>query len=313
MRALAWDSAAARMTVEQAPAPRPAAGQVLARVHASAINEMDVEIRAGGWAEYVPGFLARGPVVTGFEFAGVAATDGERIKAGDRIIGYTHVLAGPRTHAELVAVDENDVAAIPEGLGFPEAAALVSMGLTAIEILEGLKPLGLGQRALVLGAAGGVGVYTVQLARHQGAHVTAVCSEANEAWVRAMGADEVRPYETTEAMARGDGFDLIVDTPAKWSFERCLPFLSPTGMYVTTNPFADPAGFEAAATVSPEAGHLLMLSTAPDKLARLAALWSEGALRPAIDSIHPLEAADAAFNRIATRGKQGRVILQIAD
>ena len=187
MRALVRSADTGKMVVVEIPVPTPAQGQVLVEVNVSAVNEMDVQVRAGGWARYVKKFLKQGPVVSGFEFAGIARSDGHRIRAGDRVIGNVHVLYGPRTHAEYVCVDENDVGVIPATIPFDHAAALVAMGLTAIEILERLKPLVQGQRVLIIGAAGGVGIYSLQLAKHQGAHVTAVCSLTNAEWVRTMG------------------------------------------------------------------------------------------------------------------------------
>lgn len=311
--ALVPASEAAGMTLTQIPAPVPGRGQLLVEVKVSAVNEMDVQVRAGGWASNVKAFRKRGPVVTGFEFAGVARSDGRRIKAGDRVIGYVNVLSGPRTHAALVSVDENDVQAIPKGWSLDGAAALVVMGLTSIEILERLKPLSPGERVLIVGAAGGVGVYTLQLAKHQGAHVTAVCSKRNAAWIRSMGADAVRTYDTEPNFRRGDRFDLVVDVPCKASFAASAPFLARGGMYVSTNPLADLAGFVRAAFSPRRAGYLMMLTTTPTKLQRLIDLVECGALRPAIDSRFPIAQADKAFDRFATPGKQGRVLLEFGD
>jgi NADPH:quinone reductase len=307
---LVRDLAAKRMSIASIAAPIPRAGELLVEVHVSAVNEMDVEVRTDGWAEYVEKFLGVGPVVTGFEFAGVAQSDGERIRSGDRVVGYVHVVAGPRTHAGLIAVQESDLFVLPQPLTFRDGAALVSMGLTAIEILEGLKPVSADQSVLVLGAAGGVGAYVVQLAKHQGARVIAVCSQQNDVWVRRLGADEVRPYENTQPLQDGDAFDLVVDAPAKWSFAKCRPHLATDGMYVTTNPFMDQAGFDTAATTTQKAGHLLMLTTTPQKLSRLLDLALANVLRPAIDSVYPASEADEAFDRFATRGKQGRVLIE---
>ncbi|WP_332773563.1 zinc-binding dehydrogenase [Phenylobacterium sp.] len=301
-----------RMGLGEAPIPVPRPGQVLVEIKVSAVNEMDVQVRAGGWKSQVKRFHKVGPVLTGFEFAGVARSDAGRIRTGQRVIGYVHVLSGPRVHAGHACIDENDLQAIQADMGDEDAAALVVMGLTAIEILEGLKRLQAGQRCLVIGAAGGVGAYAVQLASRQGAEVTAVCSEASDDWIRSMGAAEVRPHESQARYRPGDRFDLIVDCPAKSSFREAAPFLAKGGMYVSTNPLADPTGFVRAAVSSRKAGYLMMLTTTPAKLSRLIELRGQGALRPAIDSVFDLEDADAAFDRFAARGKQGRVLLRIS-
>ena len=169
-----------RMMLTDLNTPTPKRGQVLVEVKVSAVNEMDVQVRAGGWAPQVRKFRKMGPVVTGFEFSGIARTDGDRIKTGQRVIGYVHVLNGNRTHAEFVCVNEGDLSLIPPDLAYEGAAALVVMGLTAIDLLERLKPLSRGTACLVIGAAGGVGAYVTQLAAFQGAQVTAVCAAGSE-------------------------------------------------------------------------------------------------------------------------------------
>jgi NADPH:quinone reductase-like Zn-dependent oxidoreductase len=311
MRALSVDVAQACAGVVEAPIPAPGPGQILVEVRVSAVNEMDVQVRAGGWAGQVKRFRRAGPVLTGFEFAGVARSDGGRIRSGQRIIGYSHVLTGPRTHAEFACIDERDVQAVPDDLSDGDAAALVVMGLTAIEVLERIRRLKPGERCLVIGAAGGVGAYAVQLAASQGAKVTAVAAGGNADWVRAQGAEEVRGYEDAGRYRTGDQFGLVVDAPAKSSFKEAAPYLSRGGTYVTTNPTADMGGFVRAGLSGKRAGWLMMLRTDPARLSRLIALWRAGALRPAIDSVYALEDADAAFDRFAARGKRGRVLLKL--
>lgn len=310
MRALAVDPTTGRSRVVEAPIPTPRRGQVLVEVKVAGVNEMDVQVRAGGWARHAAAFRRAGPVLTGFEFAGVAASDGRRIRAGQRVVGYSPVLDGPRTHARFAVVPESAVAALPDDVSDEAAAALCVMGLTAIEVLERICPIGRGRRALVIGAAGGFGAYAVQLAAHRGAEVTAVASAANAGWVLAQGARDVRPCEAGPAFHAGDAFDLVIDAPAKASFRAAAPYLARGGMYVSSNPTADVGGLVAARFSSRRAGWLMMLRTDPARLARLIALAQAGVLRPAIDSVFDLDEADAAFDRFATRGKQGRVLLR---
>jgi len=311
MRALAVDPSQRTSRVVEAPVPKPRPGQILVEVKVAGVNEMDVQVRAGGWGSQVKRFRRDGPVLTGFEFAGVARSDGRRIRAGQRVMGYSPVLDGPRTHAEFAVLDESGLTAIPDSLGDEAAAALCVMGLTAVEVLERIRPIGPGQRCLVIGAAGGFGAYAVQLAASRGAEVTAVASAANAGWVLAQGAGQVRPYETGSPFQPGDAFDLVIDAPAKASFREAEPFLARRGMYVSSNPTADAAGFARAALSSRRAGYLMMLKTDPQRLTRLVELAEAGVLRPVVDSIFDLAQADEAFDRFATRGKQGRVLLRI--
>lgn len=126
-----------------------------------------------------------------------------------------------------------------------------------------------------------------------------------------QGADHVRPYEVGPALQRGDAFHLIIDAPARLSFREAEPFLARRGMYVSSNPTADVAGFARAALSQRRAGYLMMLKTDPERLARLVVLAQDRALRPAIDSVFDLGQADAAFDRFETRGKEGRVLLRL--
>lgn len=311
IRALAVDSARQASSVVEAPVPRPRAGEILVEIKAAGVNEMDAQVRRGGWASQVKRYHKDGPVVTGFEFAGVARSSGRRIREGQRVMGYSPVLDGPRCHAQLAVAPEAGIIAIPDTLSDEAAAALCVMGLTAVEVLERICPVIAGQKVLVIGAAGGFGAYSVQLAASRGAKVTAVASAPNAAWVLAQGAGTVRPYETGPAFQPGDAFDLIIDAPAKVSFAEAEPFMARRGMYVSSNPTGDVAGFARAALSQKRAGYLMMLKTDTRRLSRLVALAEVGALRPVIDSVFSLDQADAAFDRFETRGKQGRVLLRI--
>lgn len=311
MRALVVSAEGKPSQIVELPVPRPRQGQVLVEIKIAGVNEMDVEVRSGGWAAQVKRFRRAGPVLTGFEFAGIARSDGQRIRAGQRVVGYSPVLDGPRTHAQFAAVPESGLFAIPDSLSDEAASALCVMGLTAIEVLEHICPLSPGARCLVIGAAGGFGAYAVQLAASRGAEVTAIASAANEAWVRAQGAHAFSPYETSPGLLPGDTYDLIIDTPARFSFRAAAPFLAQRGIYVSSNPAADLAGFVRSAFSSRRAGFLMMLKTSPAHLKRLVELAEAETLRPVIDSVFELAEADAAFARFATRGKQGRVLLRL--
>lgn len=311
MRALSVDPAGHAAGIVEVPVPKAGPGQILVEIKVAGVNEMDVEVRAGGWRSQVKRFRRAGPVLTGFEFAGIAQTSGQCIRAGQRVMGYSPVLDGPRVHAQFAAVPESGVLAIPDSLSDEAAAALCVMGLTTIEVLERLCPIRAGQSCLVIGAAGGFGAYAVQLAARRGVRVTAIASGANESWVRSQGAHEFRPYEESLPVSPGEAYDLIIDTPARLSFSAAAPFLKSAGMYVSSNPTSDLAGLARSVFSSRRAGFLMMLKTSPSRLSRLVELAGEGALRPVIDSVFDLSEAGAAFDRFATRGKQGRVLLRV--
>ncbi|WP_084051277.1 NAD(P)-dependent alcohol dehydrogenase [Deinococcus hopiensis] len=309
MRALTLTNA--RPTLVDVPVPIPRPGEVLVEVLFSAVNGMDIEIQNGGWKPQVRCWRQTGPVVTGLEFSGIARSDGARIRSGQRVIGYSHVLHGPRTHAEFVSMPERDLQTLPAHLPDEDAAALIVGGLTALDILERLRPLRAGERCLVAGAAGGVGASTVQLAHAQGAEVTAVAAPTHAEWLRTLGAHHVRDGRDGRWWRDGDRFNLIVDAPGASRFADAVPHLAPRGTYVTSNPQRDMAGFVRATFSSRRSAWLLLLRSTSAGLEQLIHRASSGELRPVIDSIYPLDRAAGAFERAATRGKRGRVLLNI--
>ncbi|WP_432512157.1 NADP-dependent oxidoreductase [Kineococcus sp. SYSU DK001] len=313
MTALLRDDDAPRVRPGRVPTPRPAAGEVLVEVHAAGVVDLDVHVRAGepALAAEIEAFRSRGPVLTGVEFAGVVATDGESSRVGDRVFGYVHVFDGPRTHARYVAVPETALARLPERIGFVQGAALPAGGLTALEVVDRVAPVRAGTSVLVIGAAGSLGGYVVQLASARGAEVVAHTSSAAADAVSAWGASSTRLSDDAGPFRDGDAFDLVVDTPALWSFEQALPHLAATGTYVTSDPAADEAGFELSRDVSQHAGLLMVVDAETARLEELAGLAVDGVLVPRVDSVHPLSGADAAFDRVLARGKRGRVVLDL--
>lgn len=311
MRALTIENG--RPVVVEATLPVARRGEVLVDVQYSAINDMDVQVRDGGWRRQVRDYRRRGPTLTGIELGGVARTDGARIRAGQRVIGYSHVLSGPRAHAEVVAMAERDLQVIPDGLGIDRAVALLVGGLAAIDVLERLRPLRAGERCLVAGAAGGVGAAAVQIARHQGAEVHAVAARAHAGWLQTLGVIDVRDPTQDSWWRPGDAFDLVIDGPGKSTFGQAAARLAPGGTYVSTNPQRDLLGFAQAALSSKRAGWLLLLRSNPAGLKRLLDLAAADVLQPVVDSVYSLDNAAAGFERVTMRGKRGRVMMTISS
>ncbi len=156
----------------QAPVPQPADGQVLVQVRAAGVNGLDWKLREGFLRDAMPLPL---PAVLGLEFAGevMEAGPNSAFRVGDRVLGP---LSGIGAYADVVAVDEANLARTPAALSDVEAAALPVVALTAAQVLEAAGPLQSGTRVLIHGAAGGVGGFAVQLAKAAGALVWATVS-----------------------------------------------------------------------------------------------------------------------------------------
>lgn len=300
--------------------PVPGKGEILVRVAAAGVNTADWRLRAAafpGLINLVGGrlmfgiFRPRKPVL-GSEFAGTVEEVGPAVTEfapGDPVFGFR--LGG--AHAEYVKVRASGaVLKAPPGLDHAEAASLPFGGLCALEFLERFAEVKAGERVLVLGASGGVGVHAVQIARALGAEVTGVASAAREELVRGLGAARFVDYRKTPPESLTGPFDVIFDTVGALSYPAAAGMLAPGGRFVPLNfSLADVAQVRRAR----KNGHKVILKVNGDSkagLARLSALVAQGRLRPVIDRVYPFAEIRAAHAHVESRSRKGAVVLRIA-
>ena len=184
------------------PRPVPGPGQVLIEVHASSVNPIDWKIPGGQMAmRYGSAF----PMILGFDASGVVVEVGADVGSfapSDEVFARSDVGAGG-CYAEYAVLNTRTVAPKPGGLSHSEAAAMPLAALTALNGLRDPGHLKAGQRVLIIGASGGVGTYALQIARNMGARVTAVCSAANVALARELGAEQVIDYGREQVLVAG--------------------------------------------------------------------------------------------------------------
>ena len=292
---------------------------VLVRQVASTVSPADCAFRSADPAivrlfagltrpkEPIPGGAVAGLI----EAVGAAVT---RFKPGDRVFGTTD--PKPGAMAELVVVPEDGaLVPMPDGLDFGEAAGLTYSYLTAMPFLRDEAKLQPGQTILINGAAGSIGGVAVQLARHMGATVTAVCSTRNVELVRSLGAHEVIDRTQHDFTQARGAYDAIFDTVGKSSFAACRAALKPGGIYLTTTPsFAilihmmrrtRPDGRRAKLATT---GLRPTADKAKDMML-LQQLIEAGALRAVIDRTYPLSEIAAAHAYVETGTKAGDVIV----
>ena len=317
MRAVRFDryGPAEVLRVEEVPDPAPGAGEVKVRVRAASLNPLDWKIRAGEM-RWMPVF--RGPPRgTGFDLAGEIVGIGRGVAprhVGERVFGATSPLRRDGTCAEYAVLLAASVAAMPEGLDFVHAAALPSAGGTALQAIADEAQLGAGQRVLIVGAAGGVGHFAVQIAKHAGAGVVAVCSGANADFVRGLGADEVIDYTREDFTRREDRFDAVFDAAGVSSFAAVRAILAAEGCYINTlGTGAATANTILSAVVARFATRQRVvpftLKAGGALCQRLADLTRAGALRAHVERTVTLEeVADAERARESGHGR-GKVVV----
>ncbi|MBI4403637.1 MAG: NAD(P)-dependent alcohol dehydrogenase [Deltaproteobacteria bacterium] len=294
--------------IAELPNPTPSACQYLLKVHASSINPVDWKIRNGMfrfllWPKfpYVLGFDVCGEVVA----AGVSA---HRFKVGDWVFGMTPFMRAG-AYAQYALADEKALALKPLSATPSEAAALPIAGLTALQGLRDRGRLKGGQDVLIIGAAGGVGHFAVQVAKVLGANVTAVCSQKNIEWVLTLGAQRAIDYQTTDIFADHRQFDLVFDTVAAHSFGCCKAILKKKGIYISTVPNVSSVFSQVTLPFySLRRAKVLWLCRAND-LDELAALMNAGKLKPHIQQTFKLEQIQLAHELSEQHHVKGKLVI----
>ncbi|MGC4192939.1 MAG: NAD(P)-dependent alcohol dehydrogenase [Thermomicrobiales bacterium] len=299
--------------------PVPTAGEVLVRVHAATVSRSDCGLRTPYPIFFRPfiGLTRPRRQILGGDFAGRVEAIGSgvtRFRKGDRIFGLTGGRLG--SHADYVCLPaDGAIAPMPANIAYDEAAA-VSDG--AHMALGCLRKAGLhsGQRLLIYGASGSIGSAAVQLARHFGADITAVCGTRNLELARSLGAQRVLDY-THDDFIRGDApYDVVLDAVGKTSYRRCRHLVRDGGVFIETD-----LGFlwqnpMLVLWTSRVGTRRVLIPVSPQRAADIAffaELIAAGSYRAVIDRRFPLEQVADAYRYVDQGHKTGNVVLTIGD
>jgi NADPH:quinone reductase-like Zn-dependent oxidoreductase len=303
------------LRVEEVERPVPAENEILVRIHATTVNRTDCHIRAAKpflW-RFFAGLLRPKRKILGAELAGEVEAVGAGVtefEVGDQVFGISPGRFG--AHAEFICMRESALLAHkPAGMSFEEAAAVCDGAVQALAHLRRAE-VGKGTRILVYGASGACGTAAVQLARHLGAHVTAVCNTKNVELVRSLGADEVVDYLQEDFTKNGETYDVILDAVGKHAFLRCRGSLKPGGLFVATDRLYN----FALALWTSRIGDKKVVFTIPkhtrEDVLLLKQLIEAGEYRPVIDRRYPLEDVVEATRYVETQQKTGNVVLTVS-
>lgn len=305
--------------IAERPDPSPGAGEVRIRVHAVSVGASDSAARSGTpwFARLAFGLRAPRTPVLGSDFAGVVDAVGPgvtRFAVGDRVFGATGADMG--AHAELLIVAESGaIVGLPTAVDMTDAAAICDGGLTALPFLRDGAHLRPGMRVLVNGASGSVGAAAVQLAKHLGAEVTAVCGRAHVELVRSLGADRVIDYAREDFTTARGAYDVIFDAVGKSTFRRCRHSLATGGTYLTTVPSWAIMLQQLTSKVGSRRAVIMFTGLRKDAdkvpdLEELAAFAASGAYRPPIEREVPLDDIAAGHRIVDTGHKAGSVVVR---
>jgi NADPH:quinone reductase-like Zn-dependent oxidoreductase len=301
------------LRIEDVERPVPKEDEVLVRVRATTVTRSDCGWRSG--KPFVSRFFTglrrpRGRVL-GTEFAGEVAEVGDGVsefRIGDAVFGASVFGA----NAEFVCVKASSaITHMPAGLTFEEAAAVSDGAILALNGI-GIVTVGAGTNLLVYGASGSIGTAGLQLAKHLGAHVTAVTDTRHVDLVRSLGADEVIDYTKDDFRKNGVQYDVIHDAVGKLQFTHCKSSLKPGGAFLPTDGFGN---FAMALWTRWFGDRKVRVKLPPlypkEHVILLKQLIEAGEYRAVIDRTYPLEEVVEATRYVETGQKTGNVVLVV--
>ena len=291
------------LELAEVPRPSPRPNEVCVRVVATAVTASDGIVRTLEptsltriMARLALGITAPRQPILGLVMAGEVESVGreaKRFQQGDPVFGFTGAKFG--TYAELVCVPEDGfITQKPSNLSYEDAAAIPYGGLLAVSFLRKAR-VGSGQRVLIYGASGAIGTTAIQVVKHLGSRVTAVCSTVNLELVKSLGADMVVDYTREDFTKRGERYDVVLDAVGKRKSARALAnarnALTATGVVVSVDD----------GLAKPLPSDLIVLKT----------LCESGELRPVIDRTYPLEEMVDAHRYVDKGHKRGNVVVTV--
>jgi NADPH:quinone reductase-like Zn-dependent oxidoreductase len=314
----------------EVPDPEPGIHDVLVKVHASSVNQLDSKISKGEFKLILPYTF---PLIMGNDVAGVVVRVGSGVrtfKPGDEVYARPPD-ARIGGFAELIAIEESALALKPNNTSMEQAAALPLVALTAWQVLVETARVKKGQKVFIQAGSGGVGSIAIQLAKHLGAFVATTTSTANVEWVKALGADVVIDYtqQNFENVLRD--YDVALNSLGPAELEKSLRILKPGGQLISISgpPTAEFAreqklswglgwimrllssGIRRKARRQGVDYGFVFMRASGAQLQQITALVESGAITPVIDRTFPLEATAEALSYVERGRAKGKVVIKV--
>lgn len=301
--------------IKEIPVPQPQKNELLIKVMATTVNRTDCGFRSAEYfvSRFFSGLFRPKQQTLGCEFAGIVEAVGSNVtlfSVGDKIVGYNDEYFGAHAQYLLVAEDKA-ITHLPHNLSFEEAAALTEGAHYALCNIRAAK-VQAGQNVLVYGATGAIGSAAVQLLKHFGANVTAVCNTPNVSLVKSLGADVVIDYTQQDYTTNHNTYDFVFDAVGKSSFGQAKKVLTKNGIYISTELGKNGENIYLA-LLTPLLGGKRLLFPLPtiskSDVELLRDLAEAGKFKPVIDRTYPLEQIVEAYRYVESGQKIGNVIV----
>jgi NADPH:quinone reductase-like Zn-dependent oxidoreductase len=291
--------------------------EVLIKVYATTVNRTDCGFRSAEYfiSRFFSGLFKPKFKTLGNEFAGVVEAVGKNVRSfsvGDNVFGYNDTTFG--AHAQYMAISEDAaIATMPQNIGFYKAAAITEGGHYALCDIRAAK-VEAGQNILVNGTTGAIGSAAVQLLKHFGARVTAVCNTKNVELVKSLGADVVIDYTQHDFTKLDERFHFVFDAVGKSSFTKCKQLLHENGIYISTELGKNSANVFLALITALTGGKKVLFplpSISKADVVFLKELVEAGKFKPVIDRHYKLDDIVEAYRYVETGQKTGNVIIAV--
>ncbi len=287
--------------------PTPGAGEVLVKVKAVSLNRIDTAFRAGYLEQMIPLTF---PAIKAGDFAGVVAQVGEGVteyKLGDEVYGQAGAFYGGKgALAEFIVASSDRLAKRPTSVNVVEAASLPLTAATALQAIEEHIGLQKGQKILIHGGTGGVGLIAIQIAKHLGAYVATTVDGKFAPLAKEFGADEIIDFTTQDFSTIIKEYDAVLVTAADAS-AGSYSILKRGGVLVT---LAAPVDKEAADTNGITAVQQ-MTQTNAKQLTRIAELVDKGVIKPLVDKTFSFEETKKAYDYFEKENQKGKVVVTL--
>ncbi|MGB9071799.1 MAG: NAD(P)-dependent alcohol dehydrogenase [Terriglobales bacterium] len=302
---------------------KPIAGddEVLIKVRAASVNPLDSHLMRGGpyVVRILLGLLNSKIKRPGVDVAGQVEAVGKNVtqfKPGDEVFGSCR-----GAFAEYACTPPSKLVIKPGNVTFEQAAAAPVAAYTALQGLRDKGKIQPGQKVLVNGAAGGVGTFTVQIAKWFGADVTGVCSTGNLEMVRSIGADRAIDYTQEDFTKNDQRYDLIFDVVGNHSLSACRRVLNPNGIYIGAGGLGVSiigilTHLIAAPLLSPFVSQklvMLLARSSKEDLTIIGELMAAGRLKPVIDKCYGLSEVPEAIRYLEKRHARGKVVITLSE
>jgi NADPH:quinone reductase-like Zn-dependent oxidoreductase len=306
------------LQLKEVEKPVPKDNEILVKIHATTVTPADCRIRSFTvppmfWlmGRMILGFTKPKKAILGMELSGEVESVGKDVKLfkkDDQVFGSTYGM-GWGSYAEYKCMPEDGMVGIkPANLSYEEAAGTTFGGNSALWFLKEGN-IQSGQKVIIYGASGSVGVFAVQLAKHFGAEVTGVCSTTNLELVKSLGADKVIDYTKEDFTKNGETYDIVFDAVGKTSFSRCKNSLTQEGAYLHTVMLATQERW-----LSMTSGKKIVGKTAVENIENfifLKELLETGKIKSVIDRCYPLEQMVEAHRYVDKGHKKGNVVITV--